>query len=210
MLGFKNGNCIADNITLNRKHLAIWIGLVVAVAVALAFVFSTLSANLRDISPQTIEYAIDPSVHGTERELLMKATKQATAMWSDRNPGLEFVLTDKQDVLQIRAFVPAYVNEFVLAVMSVPADGVVECPIWDTDTTACTVYIHPYLLHADTIDLPPASRINIIAHELGHVLGLGHYPDSNTNHLMGTPGGDTAWTSADTKGYVVPERIPLP
>ena len=207
-----NGSCIADNITLSRKHLAICIGLVVAAAlvVALAFMFSTLSANLRDISPQTIEYAIDPSVHGTERELLMKAAKQATAMWSDRNPELVFVLTDKQDVLQIRASIPAYVNEFVLAVMSVPADGFVECPIWDTDATACTVYIHPYLLRADTIDYPPAPRINTIAHELGHVLGLSHYPDSNANHLMGTPGGDTIWTSADTKGYVVPERIPLP
>ena len=208
-LGFKNGNCGAKNKTLTQKHLAICTGLVVLVLLSLAFVFSTLSAPLRDVSPQTIEYAIDQSAQGTERELLMKAVKQATAMWSDQNPGLEFMLTDKQDVLQIRASMPAYVDAVVYVTMSLHADGFTECPIWDTDTTACIVYIHPYLLHASTIDLSPAPRINTIAHEFGHVLGLSHFPDSNTNHLMGTPSGDSTGTSTDTKGYVVLEPIPL-
>ena len=173
-------------------------------------VFNTLSTSLRDVSPQTIEYAIDPSVQGIEKELLVKATKQATAMWSERNLGLEFVLTDKQDVLQIRASMPVHVDIVVRVIADVHANGFAECPIWDTDTTACIVYIHPYLLHADTVDLPPAQRINIIAHELGHVLGLGHYPDSSGSHLMGTPSENPTGTSTKTKGYVVPEPLPLP
>ena len=193
---------------LNRKHLAVCIGLVGAVAV-LALIL-TPAAHWRDVSPQTIEYTIHPSVQGTDRELLTNATKQAAAMWSDLNPGLEFVLTNKQNVLQIKAHIPAHVDMFVNALESGPTNGYAECPIWDTDATTCIVYIHPYFLNADTIDLSPAPRINTVAHELGHVLGLSHYPDTLTNHLMGTPTGNPAGTSADTKGYIVPERIPLP
>ena len=192
--------------SLNQKCLAILIGLAV-VAVALTLIL-TPAAHLRNISPQTIEYAIHPSVQGTDRELLTNATKQAAAMWSDLNPGLEFVLTDKQNVLQIKAHIPAHVDMLVNALKSGPTNGYAECRIWDTDATTCTVYIHPYFLSADTIDLSPAPRINTVAHELGHVLGLSHYPDTLMNHLMGTPTENPAGTSTDAKGYVVPDPLP--
>lgn len=194
-----------------QKRLIICIVVILlAVSLSSAFVLSTFAAPLRYVPPQTIEYVIDSSMQENERELLTQAAQQATAMWSDQNPGLEFVLTNKQDVLQIKAFMPVHVDMIVYLTMSLHADGVVECPIWDTDTTACIIYIHPYVLSTETMDLPPAHRANILAHELGHVLGLSHYPDSNTNHLMGTPGGHTTGTSVDTEGYIVPERLPLP
>lgn len=204
MLGFKNGNCNAKNKTLIQKRLVICIGLIVLIILfGLAFIFTTLSAPLRDISPQTVEYVIDPSIQGTEMELLIEATKMATAMWSDRNSGLEFVLTDKQDVLQIQAHVPWFAG----LVSGGFTNGFTKCPIWDMDTTNCVVYIHQDLLDddLDKYQSPKEQRVSTIAHEFGHVLGLNHYPSNSTNHLMGTPNESAIWVSTDTKGYVVPE-----
>ena len=164
----------------------------------LVFFLLCVSSNLRDVPLQTIEYAIDPSIQGTERELLMEAAKQATAMWSDRNPKLEFVLTNKQDVLQIRTNVPWL-------------SGFAKCPIWDTDTTNCIVYVQQVYLDPNFANQWSETQlVNTLAHELGHVLGLSHYSDTKEDHLMSTPKWNPAWTSNDTKGYVVPVPIPLP
>ena len=165
------------------------------------------SAPYRDVSSQTIEYAIDPSIQGTERELLTEAFGQATAMWSGQNSELKFILTDKQDVLQIQTNVPWFAK---LAGGTI--DGFTKCPIWDTNTTDCVVYLHQDLLDLDLgkYRSPKIQLTNTLAHELGHVVGLSHYPDIPANHLMGTPEWNPAWTSTDSKGYVVPTPIPLP
>ena len=174
----------------------------------LLFLLLCVSSTLRDVSPQTIEYAIDTSVQGAERELLAEATKQATAMWSDQNPGLEFVWTDKQNVLQIRTNVPWFAGLVTYGF----ANGFAKCPIWDTDTTDCVVYVHQDLLDTDLGKYRSleVQLVNTLAHELGHVLGLSHYPDTMSNHLMGTTKINPARTSTDTKGYIVPAPIPLP
>ena len=189
------------------RHRKLVTGLIVLAIVALTLMSSTTLSYLRGVPLQTIEYAIDPSVQGIERELLMNATKQAVTMWSDLNPGLSFVVTDKSDVLQITSPMPWYVD--VLAnIIRNPISGVVQCQIWDTDATTCVMYIHQNLLRADA-GFSLEERTDTVAHELGHVLGLAHYP-CNQTHLMGTPGWNPAFSSYDTKGYAVPERTFLP
>ena len=195
--------------SLPRKYRIVIVCSMSAILIisALVIQFSMFSAFLRDVPPQSIEYAIDPIVKGIERELLVNATMQAAAMWAERNPGLSFTMTDKPDVLQLTTLVPWYVEIIVEAVDGGIVHGFAECPIWDTDTTECTVYLHPYLIRESTVDLPPEERANVLAHELGHVLGLSHYPDSRTNHLMGSSAPGQIFESDDTKEYVVPEPL---
>ena len=117
-------------------------------------------------------------------------------------------MVDRPDVLQITASMPWHANFTVATAEGVVANGYGECPIWDTDTTGCTIHIHPYLLREATVAFHPGFRTNIVAHELGHVLGLSHYPDSRANHLMGSSGWGLLYASEDTKGYVVPDPLP--
>ena len=199
--------------TLNLDQVVKWTGrvLVIPVLTIVLILLLTLlfcaSAPYRDVSPQTIEYAIDPRIQGAERKLLMEAANQATTMWSEQNSELKFVLTEKRDVLQIQTGVPWFAE---LAGGTV--DGFTKCPIWDTDAANCAVYLHQDLLKPDLgkYRSPKIQLTNTLAHELGHVVGLGHYPDIRSNHLMGTPGWNQPETSIDTKGYVVPEPISLP
>lgn len=200
--------CSFKNMSVRLKRLKrlgkiIIVCIVVILSVMLASLFA---APWRDIQPQPIEYSIDPNIQGIERELLVDAAKQATIMWSDLNPKLTFTLIDSPDVLQIKKGIPVHAE--IISMLGGIADGYVECPIWDTDATACVLYVHPYLLHANTVDLQPERRTCVVAHELGHVLGLSHYPDTKENHLMGTVDGNPAFQSTDTKGYVVPHPIP--
>ena len=163
--------------------------------------------SLRTISPQAIEYSIDSSVRGIERDLLLNAARQATAMWAGQNPGLSFTMTDRPDVLQITASMPWRVY-FLTKVTGYTIDGHTKCPLWDTDTTGCVIHINPDLIDGSMADVHPGRRANIIAHELGHVLGLPHYPDSRSNHLMGSSGLCRMFASKNTKGYVVPTPLP--
>ena len=198
--------------TLNLNQVIKWAGIALIIP-ALTFMSILLltfpfcaSAPYRDVSPQTIEYAIDPSIQGIERAVLMGAVNQATAMWMEQNSELKFVLTDKRNVLQIQTGVPWFAQ-----LAGGTTDGFTKCPIWDTDATNCVVYLHQDLLDPDLGKYmsPKIQLTNTLAHELGHVVGLGHYPDIRANHLMGTPEWNPSWTSTDTKGYVVPEPIPL-
>ena len=194
----------------NRRIALIVVVLALVLLVAAAvYVASIFYSHLRTIPLQTIEYSIDPRIQGIERELLVNATKQATVMWSESNPGLNFVMTDKSDVLQITISGPCY---------TITVTGFAECPLWDTDTTSCIIYVQPYLIQENTVNLSPNYRINVLAHEMGHVLGLAHHPGNFEDHLMGTPEDhltDTLelnleQTSTDTEGYVVPVLLPLP
>ena len=192
----------------NRRIALIVIVLALPLLLVAVYVASIFCSHLRTISVQTIEYSIDPRIQGIERELLANATKQATVMWSESNPGLNFVMTDKPDVLQITISEPWY---------SLIAIGFAECPLWDTDTTSCIIYVQSYLIE-NTVNSSPNYRINILAHEMGHVLGLAHHPGNFEDHLMGTPENhlvgtlelNLEQTSTDTEGYVVPVPLPLP
>ena len=157
--------------------IVVVLALVLLVAAVAVYVASIFYSHLRTIPLQTIEYSIDPRIQGIERELLVNATKQATVMWSESNSGLHFVMTDKSDVLQITISGPWYTRAFT---------GFAECPLWDTDTTSCIIYVQPYLIQENTVNSSPNYRINILAHEMGHVLGLAHHPGNFEDHLMGT------------------------
>ena len=186
--------------TLRNRHI-ILIVVVLALVLLLVCAATFCCSYWRTIPPQTIEYSIDPSIRGIERELLANATKRATVIWSELNPGLNFVIADKSDVLQITISEPWY---------TLTVTGFAECPLWDTDTTSCIIYVRPYLIQENTVDWSPNHRINVLAHEMGHVLGLAHHPDSSEDHLMGTVEWNPTPTSTDTKGYVVPAPLPLP
>ena len=186
-----------------KKHLAIS-GIT---SILLFLMLVPIFAIHRDIPPQTIEYYVDSSMRGIERELLVDAATRAAAMWAGENPGLDFVMTDGPDALRITTHVPWYVDFFVYQVAEDPAIGFAACPIWDANASHCTVYVNPFLTHEDTAGLPPETRANIVAHEIGHVLGLSHYPDSMANHLMGSSHLGRILESYDTKGYVVPEPL---
>ena len=164
--------------------------------------------SLRTISLQAIEYSIDSSAQGTERDLLLNAVQRATAMWMGQNPGLSFTMTDRPSVLQIKASLPWYVNVLSKVLPCNTIKGYTKCPVWDMDTTRCVIHIDPTLIDGSTVDVHPGRRTNIIAHELGHVLGLPHYPASASNHLMGSSEFGRICTSKNMKGYVVP--MPLP
>ena len=182
------------------------ITVVVAVLIiSLSFLFCG-SAPYRDVSPQTIEYTIDPSIPEAEKEILMEAAIQATAMWSGQNSNLTFVLTDKQDVLQIQTGVPWFAK-----LGEKDPKGLAKCPIWDTDATNCIVYVwQDYLNPTFAYPKFKIQLVNTLAHEFGHVLGLGHYSGTEKNHLMSNFKSNPTGTPYDTKGYVVPAKIPLP
>ena len=186
---------------LRNRHIALIVVVLALVLLLLVCVASIFYSHWRTIPLQTIEYSIDPRIQGIERELLVNATKQATVMWSESNPGLNFVMTDKSDVLQITISGPWY---------AIIVTGFAECPLWDTDTTSCIIYVQPHLIQENTVNLSPNYRINVLAHEMGHVLGLAHHPSSLEDHLMGTLELNPEQTSTDTEGYVVPDPLPLP
>ena len=173
----------------------------------ICWILSIETSPLRTIPPQAIKYTIDSSIRGTERDLLSDAVRRATAMWAEQNPGLSFTMTDRPGVLRIKASLPWFVR--ALNILQYPTIyGLAKCPLWDTDTTRCAIHVNPALVTGSATDVNPGRRTNVIAHELGHVLGLPHYPASASKHLMGSRGFGLMCASKNMKGYVVPEPLP--
>ena len=200
------------SVRINLKQILI-ITFVVIVFIIIFVSISSMSAIDRDVPLQTIEYVIDPNIQGIEKGRLTNAMSHATLMWAESNPGLKFVMVENQDALQITTDRPWFIDvaEIISNDPSYFIDGHVSCSIWDTDASDCTLYIDQSRIKEYSKDWNFECEAKwTIAHELGHVLGLSHYPASKKENLMGSPAIGQAKATFDTKGYVIPENFTCP
>ena len=145
--------------------------------------------------PCTITYGSNElllEVYTPDPPAYIDAMHAAFASWSDPNPGVRFVWVDDDPVVRIEwvGYHPEYLG--LACMWCVGFDAIMEVVAYGYDCTGARI---PYT---------PQAVQDTIAHELGHVLGLGHHTDEA--HLM--HGSDHVQDPFDALGYSIPGRLP--
>ncbi len=134
-----------------------------------------------------------PSV--PDKEIPLKALKKAIESWEAANPNLTFIESENSNI-DIRWQVYASPTHTGLATCNSVLFGilshcVLDISIGDSDCNGNFVQNDENMVS------------NILMHEIGHALGLGHTYE--TGHLMYSY--ESPEIDFDTKGYVVPQRL---
>ena len=134
-----------------------------------------------------------PSV--PDKQIPVNALKKAIETWEATNPNLEFIQSENPNI-EIRWQVFASSSHTGLATCQSVLYGILNHCILD-------ISIGDEDCNGNFIQDDENMVTNILMHEIGHTLGLGH--TSETGHLMYST--ESPQTSFDTGGYVIPDRF---
>ena len=121
----------------------------------------------------------------------LQAVHDGFAAWSDLNPYLEFVWVDRDPLIWINWV--DYQQEYIglACVWCLGEDPSMEVIVYGYDCRGARIHHDPNTVR------------NTVAHELGHILGLGHHV--NKTHLMYGP--EYQVDPYEAYGYVVPDQL---
>ena len=130
-----------------------------------------------------------------DKQIPINALKKAIETWEAINPNLEFIQSENSNI-EIRWQVHASPTHTGLATCSTVLFGILSYCVLDISVGANDC-------NDNFVQDDENMVTNILMHEIGHALGLGH--SSETDHLMFST--ESAQISFDTKGYAIPDRF---
>jgi len=130
-----------------------------------------------------------------DKQIPINALKKAIETWEAINPNLEFIQSENSNI-EIRWQVYATSTHTGLATCSTVLFGILSHCILDISVGANDC-------NDNFVQDDENMVANILMHEIGHTLGLGH--TSETGHLMFST--ESPQIDFDTKGYTIPDRF---
>ena len=144
---------------------------------------------------EVVYYSFEDVPSIPDKQIPVNALKKAIATWEANNPNLEFVQS-KNSNIEIRWQAYASSSHTGLATCQSVLYGILNHCVLDISVGAEDC-------NGNFIQDDENMVTNILMHEIGHALGLGH--TSETGHLMYST--ESPQISFDTGGYVVPDRF---
>ena len=164
--------------------------------------FSPSVGNIQQISNavtskdhQIIYYSFDNVPDVPDRQIPVDALMKAIENWEKSNPNLEFIQSENSNI-EIKWQKYASSTHTGLATCNSVLFGILSHCVLD-------ISIGAENCNSDFIQNDESMVVNILMHEIGHALGLGH--TSEENHLMYST--ESPEINYDTKGYTIPDRL---
>jgi len=130
-----------------------------------------------------------------DKQIPINALKKAIQTWEENNPQLEFIQSENSNI-EIKWQKYASSTHTGLATCNSVLFGILSHCVLDISVGAEDC-------NGDFIQNDENMVINILMHEIGHSLGLGH--SSQIDHLMYST--ESPQITFDDKGYIVPQRF---
>ena len=143
-----------------------------------------------DVTVHRIGY--NPTPPDMDGDILLDALKQATNEWNNANPALDFKLVDVN--------LPNQVNPDVMIIWAHHLRGDTIGVYQGTENI--TIQVGDFSCDSEYRQFSREFTTGIIAHELGHYLGVGH--TSQEDHLMYTSIRSGTTMEYDAGQYMVP------
>jgi len=163
---------------------------------------SPTAENLQQISNaissnenKIIYYSFENVPSLPDKQIPVDALKKAIEMWESNNPNLEFIQSKNANI-EIRWQVYASSTHTGLATCNSVLFGILSHCVLD-------ISVGDNDCNGNFVQDDENMVTNILMHEIGHALGLGH--TSETGHLMYST--ESPQITFDTKGYVIPDRF---
>jgi len=142
-----------------------------------------------------VYYSFEDTPSLPDKQIPVNGLKKAIETWEAINPNLEFIQSENSNI-EIRWQVHASPTHTGLATCSTVLFGVLSHCVLDISVGANDC-------NGNFVQDDENMVANILMHEIGHTLGLGH--TSETGHLMFST--ESPQISFDTKGYAIPDRF---
>lgn len=164
--------------------------------------FSPSIENIQQISNvvtytdhQIIYYSFEDVPDVPNEQIPVDALKKAIDTWEDFNPNLEFIQSENSNI-EIKWKKYASSTHTGLATCNSVLFGILTHCVLEISIGAedCT---------SNFVQNDENMMTNILMHEIGHALGLGH--TSEKDHLMYST--ESPQISFNSKGYTIPERF---
>ena len=144
---------------------------------------------------QIIYYSFENVPDVPDKSIPINALEKAIDTWEKSNPNLEFIESENANI-EIKWQKYASSTHTGLATCNTVLFGILSHCILE-------ISIGAEDCNANFIQNDENMVVNILMHEIGHSLGLGH--TSEENHLMYST--ESPQISFDTKGYDIPKRF---
>ena len=144
---------------------------------------------------QIIYYSFEDVPDIPNEQIPVDALKKAISSWEKSNPHLEFIQSERSNI-EIKWQKYASLTHTGLATCNSVLFGILTHCVLEISVGAEDC-------NSDFIQNDENMVTNILMHEIGHSLGLGH--SSEKNHLMYST--ESPEISFDSKGYAIPERF---
>lgn len=154
-----------------------------------------ISKTVTKNEPKTIYYSIQEIPDLPDKQIPLTALHKALDSWESSNPNLDFVESNNP-VIEIRWQVYASETHSGLATCNSALFGILNHCILD-------ISVGDEDCSGNYVQNDENMVSNIIMHELGHALGLGHSTDKS--HLMYSD--ELPMTNFDSQGLIVPSKF---
>ncbi len=154
-----------------------------------------ISSAITSSENKIVYYSFEDAPSLPDKQIPINALTKAIETWEAINPNLEFIQSENSNI-EIRWQVYASSTHTGLATCSSVLFGILNHCVLDISVGADDC-------NGNFIQDDENMVANILMHEIGHSLQLGH--TSETGHLMYST--QSPQISFDTQGYVVPDRF---